>query len=211
MTKNQDLNLNEQMFDFYRTLNRRDFIDDPEIQAWAECDRPLPIGHGQTISQPSLVLTMTQELAVEPGSRVLEIGTGSGFQTALLAQFAESVYTIERIPELADKSRERLLKLGFTNIRYKVGDGSEGWPEYAPFDRIMVTAAAGKIPHTLLKQLKVGGRMILPLGPAESQELLLITKDAAGIVQSESLGAVRFVEFQGEYGWPDYSKTETGD
>ena len=203
MAENQRIKeeLREQIFDFYQTLNRREFIDDTEVQAWAECDRPLPIGHGQTISQPSLVLAMTQKLELEPKSRVLEIGTGSGFQTALLAQFAEQVYTIERIKDLAKKSRARLLKLGYANIHFKVGDGSEGWPEFAPFDRIMVTAAAGKIPHKLIKQLKVGGRMILPLGPVESQELLLITKDAAGVIQQESLGAVRFVEFRGKYGW----------
>ena len=171
MAGNQRLNegLRERIFDFYKTLNRREFIDDTEIQAWAELDRPLSIGHGQTISQPSLVLAMTQELEPEPNSRVLEIGTGSGFQTALLAQFAEEVYTIERIKELAEKSRDRLLKLGYTNIRFKVGDGSEGWPEFAPFDRIMVTAAAGKIPHKLLKQLKAGGRMILPLGRSNAR------------------------------------------
>jgi protein-L-isoaspartate(D-aspartate) O-methyltransferase len=203
MAGNQRLNegLRERIFDFYKTLNRREFIDDTEIQAWAELDRPLSIGHGQTISQPSLVLAMTQELEPEPNSRVLEIGTGSGFQTALLAQFAEEVYTIERIEELAEKSRERLLKLGYTNIRFKVGDGSEGWPEFAPFDRIMVTAAAGKIPHKLLEQLKAGGRMILPLGPVECQELLLIIKDEAGMIKQESLGVVRFVEFRGKYGW----------
>jgi protein-L-isoaspartate(D-aspartate) O-methyltransferase len=203
MAGNQRLNegLRERIFDFYKTLNRREFIDDTEIQAWAELDRPLSIGHGQTISQPSLVLAMTQELEPEPNSRVLEIGTGSGFQTALLAQFAEEVYTIERIEELAEKSRERLLKLGYTNIRFKVGDGSEGWPEFAPFDRIMVTAAAGKIPHKLLEQLKAGGRMILPLGPVECQELLLIIKDEAGMIKQESLGVVRFAEFRGKYGW----------
>ncbi len=199
MTANQSLR--EKILAFYKPLNRREFIDDLEVQAWAECDRPLPIGHGQTISQPSLVLTMTQELELEPTSRVLEIGTGSGFQTALLAQFAEQVYTIEIIKDLAEKSRTRLLKFGYKNIHFKVGDGSEGWPEFAPYDRIMVTAAAGKIPHKLIKQLKAGGRMILPLGPVDSQELLLITKDAAGMTQLESLGAVRFVEFRGKYGW----------
>lgn len=203
MAGNQRLKegLREQIFDFYQTLNRREFIDDTEVQAWTECDRPLPIGHGQTISQPTLVLAMTQELEPEPNSRVLEIGTGSGFQTALLAQFSKQVYTIERIEELAEKSRARLLRLGYTNIQFKVGDGSEGWPEFAPFDRIMVTAAAGKIPYKLLKQLKAGGRMILPLGPVESQELLLITKDEAGMIKQESLGVVRFVEFHGKYGW----------
>jgi protein-L-isoaspartate(D-aspartate) O-methyltransferase len=144
---------------------------------------------------------MTQKLNLNEKYKVLEIGTGSGFQTALLAQFCQHVYTVERIEELADKSRTRLLDLGYDNISFRIGDGSEGWEEFAPFDRIIVTAAAGRIPDKLIQQLKLGGRMIVPVGPVENQELILITKDDNGEIKIKSLGNVRFVEFRGEYGW----------
>lgn len=186
---------------FFETLNRSEFIDDKSMKELAEYNRPLPIGYEQTISQPSLVLAMTQELDLHEKCRVLEIGTGSGYQTALLAQFCQHVYTVERIEELADKSRTRLLKMGYHNISFRVGDGSEGWEEFAPFNRIVVTAAAGKIPDKLIQQLALGGRMIVPVGPVESQELILITKDDNNEINKEFLGDVRFVEFRGEYGW----------
>ncbi|NLC06351.1 MAG: protein-L-isoaspartate(D-aspartate) O-methyltransferase [Syntrophomonadaceae bacterium] len=191
----------EQIWDFFKTLDRSRFIEDDNLKKLAQYDRPLPIGHGQTISQPSLVLAMTQELNLHEKCRVLEIGTGSGYQTALLAQFCQHVYTVERIKELADKSRARLESMGYTNISFKVGDGSEGWAEFAPYDRIIVTAAAGKLPTKLIQQLKAGGRMIVPVGPSQSQELMLITKDESGLITKESLGDVRFVELRGEYGW----------
>lgn len=191
----------EQIWAFFKTLDRSKFIEDNNLKELAQYDRPLPIGHGQTISQPSLVLAMTQELNLHEKCRVLEIGTGSGYQTALLAQFCQHVYTVERIKELADNSRTQLVNMGYDNISFKVGDGSEGWAEFAPFDRIIVTAAAGKLPTKLIQQLKPGGRMIVPVGPTESQELMLITKDESGLIKKESLGDVRFVELQGEYGW----------
>lgn len=186
--------------EFFRKLDRAFFIDN-EYQAYASLDRPLPIGHGQTISQPSLVLEMTLQLDIRPDSRVLEIGTGSGFQTALLAQFASQVYTVERIEELAIRAKEKLRQLGYTNIHYRIGDGSEGWPEHSPFDRILAAASAGQIPEPLLQQLSPGGRMIVPVGPPDLQELLLITKDEQGNLQQQVLGKVRFVEFKGKYGW----------
>ena len=191
----------EQIWDFFKTLDRSKFIEDNNLKELAQYDHPLSIGYGQTISQPSLVLAMTQELNLHEKCRVLEIGTGSGYQTALLAQFCQHVYTVERIKELADKSRAQLLNMGYDNISFKVGDGSKGWGEFAPFDRIIVTAAAGKLPTKLIQQLKAGGRMIVPVGPSQSQELMLITKDESGLITKESLGDVRFVELRGEYGW----------
>jgi protein-L-isoaspartate(D-aspartate) O-methyltransferase len=188
------------LLEFYNKLDRALFIDN-EYKELACLDNALPIGHGQTISQPSLVLEMTYQLAPEKDSKVLEIGTGSGYQTALLAQFSGTAYTIERIPELAEKAKEKLDALGYSNIVYKIEDGSAGWLEYAPFDRIITTAAAGKMPQELIDQLKAGGRMIAPVGPQGTQDLLLITKDINGVVQNKSLGKVAFVEMKGKYGW----------
>ena len=185
---------------FYHQLDRSFFLDDA-YKAHSDRDRPLPIGFGQTISQPSLVLEMTWLLSPEKESRVLEIGTGSGYQTALLAEFAGQVYTMERIEELARKARVRLDQLGYANIHYRTGDGSQGWPEEAPFDRIILTAAAGKRPLELIGQLAPGGRMVAPVGPPSGQELLLITRDKAGQVQEERRGYVSFVEMVGPYGW----------
>lgn len=186
--------------DFYRRLDRSFFIDN-ENKNWAYLDEALPIGYGQTISQPSLVLAMTLQLEPAKTDRILEIGTGSGYQTALLAEFAGEVYTVERIAELAKRARERLEQLGYNNVRYKLGDGSLGWPENAPYDKIMVTAAAGSVPQELLEQLKPGGRMIIPVGQRGLQDLLLVTRDQAGHYSRRSLEKVVFVELKGQYGW----------
>ncbi len=186
--------------EFYQHLDRSFFIDN-EMKVFADLDKPLSIGYEQTISQPSLVLEMTRILEPESESRVLEIGTGSGYQTALLARFSKIVYTIERIAELSESARKRLETLGYTNIVYRIGDGSEGWKEYAPFDRIMVTAAAEKIPNELLEQLAIGGKMIIPVGPPELQELKLVFKDVNGQVHQQTVDLVRFVEMKGKYGW----------
>ncbi|NTV89008.1 MAG: protein-L-isoaspartate(D-aspartate) O-methyltransferase [Clostridiales bacterium] len=185
---------------FYKSLDRRIFLNS-ENRDHAKIDGPLPIGFGQTISQPSLVFEMTRLLAPEKDSRVLEIGTGSGYQTALLAEFSGKVYTVERIPELAALAQKRLDLLGFSNIEYKTGDGSDGWKENAPYDRIMVTAAAGRLPEELLNQLAEGGSMIVPVGPAWTQELLLVKKARDGGVTANSIEKVVFVEFKGKYGW----------
>ena len=185
---------------FYRKLDRSYFVAD-SLKSAAGIDAPLPIGHGQTISQPSLVLEMTRFLAPEPDSRVLEIGTGSGYQTCLLAEFSGHVYTVELIRELSLQAKERLDGLGYSNVSYRISDGSAGWEKEAPFDRIMVTAAAGRKPTALIDQLANNGRMIVPVGPALWQELLLITKDRDGTVREEQLLTVRFVEMKGEYGW----------
>lgn len=188
------------LIEFYNKLDRANFIDN-EYKELACLDNALPIGHGQTISQPSLVFEMTYRLAPDKNSKVLEIGTGSGYQTALLAEFSGTVFTIERIPELAEKAREKLDALGCANIVFRTGDGSNGWPEEAPFDRIIATAAAGKMPDALIEQLAPKGKMIVPTGPQGMQDLILITKDESGKVQTRSLGKVAFVEMKGKYGW----------
>ena len=188
--------------EFYKKLDRSHFVSDT-YKPMAQVDSPLPIGHEQTISQPSLVFAMTRLLSPEKDSKVLEIGTGSGYQTALLAQFSAEVYTIERIGELSKSAQQRLLELGYSNISYRIGDGSAGWQEHAPFDRIIVTAAAGKKPAALIDQLNANGRMIVPVGPRRMQELLLITKDDTGNVREQTIEYVSFVEMVGEYGWGD--------
>ncbi len=189
-----------QLYEFFHKLDRSLFVE-PKLKYLANRDHPLPIGFDQTISQPTLVLYMTLQLDLHQDCRVLEIGTGSGYQTAFLAHFASQVYTVERIPELAEKAKKRLLALGYDNISFQVGDGSQGWEEFAPYDRIMVTAAAAKIPDELVQQLKPGGKMVIPVGPSDNQELFAITKNEKNQIEKNSLGEVRFVEFKGEYGW----------
>ena len=185
---------------YYHSLDRAYFIDN-ENRRWAGLDEPLPIGYGQTISQPSLVLAMTCQLEPEPTDRILEIGTGSGYQTALLARFSAAVFTVERIADLSLKARQRLDQLGFSNIYYKTGDGSLGWPENAPYDKIMVTAAAARVPPELTEQLRPGGRMIIPVGSPGLQELLLVTRDKEGRSHRQTIERVVFVELKGRYGW----------
>lgn len=192
-----------ELMDFAKKLDRSLFID-AEIRDLADLDEPLPIGFGQTISQPSLVWEMTLLLAPDKNSKVLEVGTGSGYQTALLARFSKEVYTIERIPELSKKARKRLETMGYANVFYHIGDGSLGWPEHAPYDRIMVTAAAEDVPKELLEQLAPGGTMIIPVGPPSVQELQLITKDAGGEASRRTIEKVRFVELIGKYGWSSH-------
>lgn len=192
----------KELVEFYKHLDRAYFIDG-ESKPLAGYDEALPIGYGQTISQPSLVLEMTRMLDPDKESRVLEIGTGSGYQTALLAEFSGKVFTVERIPELAKSAKRRLDALGYGNVEYKTGDGSAGWAEQAPFDRIIVTAGAGIVPSELIEQLAAGGRMIIPVGGRFVQDLLLITKDPGGRVQSRSINKVVFVEMIGKYGWSE--------
>ena len=187
---------------FFRSLDRSFFIED-DMKKYADLDEPLTIGFGQTISQPSLVLEMTRLLAPEKDSKVLEIGTGSGFQTAILAKMSGQVFTVDRIMELMEKAKKRLEALNFTNIHYKVGDGSVGLEEHAPYDRIMVTAAANVLPDDLVDQLANGGRMVIPVGPPHLQELQLITKTDDGDMDVETMGMVRFVELKGQYGWTE--------
>jgi protein-L-isoaspartate(D-aspartate) O-methyltransferase len=189
-----------ELSDFFSGLDRAYFMDN-ENKELAYLDSALPIGWGQTISQPSLVLEMTRQLDPDKNGSVLEIGTCSGYQTALLAEFSGIVYTIERIPELARRAKERLDALGYANIVYRTGDGSLGWPEHAPFGRIITTAAAGEMPAALIGQLAPEGRMIAPVGPPGAQDLLLITKDTCGKAHVRSIEKVAFVEMKGKYGW----------
>lgn len=184
------------VLDAMRAVPRHQFVPD-RLADWAYTDRPLPIGHDQTISQPYIVAFMTE--AIRPGStdRVLEVGTGSGYQAAVLAEIVDSVYTIEIVPELAHTARVRLDRLGYDNVTVREGDGYAGWPERAPFDAIVITAAPEEIPPPLLDQLAPGGRMVLPVGPADaSQQMTLITKAEDGSVTRERLMPVRFVPFQ---------------
>lgn len=177
---------------YMKDMNRSFYMEDAKDQA--DIDAAAPIGYGQTISQPSLVRKMTIELDPGPDICVLEIGTGSGFQTAILAAFSKKVYTVERIKPLYEKAKKRLKQAGFSNIEYKLGNGSEGWEQHAPFDRIIVTAAAASVPKALLRQLKPGGRMVIPVGNDFSQDLLLLEKADDGSVEETFICPVMFVK-----------------
>lgn len=179
---------------YFKQLDRSKFIDDQKEHA--ALDRPLSIGHGQTISQPTLVLNMTQKLDLNKEDKVLEIGTGSGFQTALLSKFSSSVYTVERIRALYDSAKERLTDLGYSNVHFHYGDGHSGWEEHAPYNKIMVTAAAREIPETLIDQLAAGGKMVIPVGDFRMQELKLVEKDESGKISETVIEYVMFVEFR---------------
>lgn len=173
----------------------------PSHQDRAYGDHPLPIGGGQTISQPYIVAAMTELVAPKPGQVVLEIGTGSGYQAAILARLVKHVYTIEIVEALARSAATHLTGLGCTNVTVRAGDGYAGWPEHAPFDGIVVTCGAEEVPPPLVAQLKPGGRMVIPVGPAGGvQDLRLIEKDDAGRVSRRSVMAVRFVPLTGPYG-----------
>jgi protein-L-isoaspartate(D-aspartate) O-methyltransferase len=172
------------------------------LRSQAYEDHPLPIEEKQTISQPYIVALMTEALQLKGHEKVLEIGTGSGYQTAILAELADKVFTIERIPLLAEKARKRLEELGYKNIVYRIGDGTLGWPEEAPFDGILVSAAAPSIPQPLIDQLAMGGRLIIPVGDRLSQELVLVERVPEGIRKS-FLGGVRFVDLIGKWGWSE--------
>ena len=178
-------------------IPRHEFVP-PESRESAYGDSPVPIGRGQTISQPYIVALMSEVLRPAPGRKVLEVGTGSGYQTAILAETGAEVYTIEIIPELAERTRRLLEKLGYSDIHFRVGDGYAGWEESAPYDGIIVTAAPGDVPEALVSQLKVGGRMVIPVG-GENQELLLIEKSEKG-VSYRKVTSVRFVPMTGEPG-----------
>ncbi|MCA1795120.1 MAG: protein-L-isoaspartate(D-aspartate) O-methyltransferase [Desulfobacteraceae bacterium] len=180
--------------DTMRSVPRHLFVPDSQ-QAYAYHDRPLPIGYGQTISQPYIVGYMTQIIGPKKGQRVLEIGTGSGYQAAVLAQIVDLVFSIEIIAPLADQARKIIEQLSYDNVRIKHGDGYYGWEEHAPFDAIVVTAAAEYIPPPLLAQLKPGGKMVIPVGsPFMTQQLMLVTKKGDDII-TRALFPVRFVPF----------------
>ena len=166
-------------------------------------DHPVPIGQGQTISQPYMVAFMTQALELRGGERVLEIGTGSGYQTAILAELCREVFSIERIPELAAAAQSALANLGYMNIRLRVGDGSEGWPEHAPFDGILVAAAAPSIPQRLRDQLADNGVMVIPVGDWRRVQEILVARRSGGTVTVERSIGCRFVPLIGTGGFPE--------
>jgi protein-L-isoaspartate(D-aspartate) O-methyltransferase len=177
----------------------------PDLRHSAYADHPLPIGEGQTISQPYMVALMTQCLEPKPGDRVLEIGTGSGYQTAILATISADLFTVERIPSLTKNAEKILRELGYNNVRFLVGDGTKGWPEEAPFDGIVVTAGAPRLPEPLVEQLAEGGRLVIPVGGSWSQDLMVVRK-AQGKIEEEIVCGCVFVPLVGEFGWKDREK-----
>ena len=182
-----------------RKISRHLFVEEA-LQSQAYNDYPLPIGHGQTISQPYMVALMTEALELSGHEKVLEIGTGSGYQTAILASLAEKVYSIERITDLASRARKLLDQLNCYNVEIKIFDGTYGWKDKAPFDAIMVTAGAPDIPKPLLEQLSVGGRLVIPVGEAGLQDLFEVTRTKDEFVKN-NLGGCRFVKLVGKYAW----------
>ena len=175
------------------------FVDEA-LWSQAYSDYPLPIGHGQTISQPYIVALMTEELGLSGDERVLEVGTGSGYQAAILAELAREVYTVERIPDLLRRARRTIEDLGYTNVRFKLDDGTWGWKEMAPFDAVIVTAASPRVPEPLLEQLRDPGVMVIPVGDEYSQSLVKVVKKG-GEIREEDRGGVRFVKLIGDHGW----------
>jgi len=192
---------NSRVLTAMREIPRHLFIPPPYNTSAYE-DAPLPIGNGQTISQPYIVALMTALIDPLPEDRVLEIGAGSGYQAAILSMLVQQVTTIERIPAVADLARENLVKIGLQNISIIVGDGTRGYPDHAPYDGIMITAATPEIPPPLIDQLTIGGILVAPVGGREIQELITLTRNENGVVRS-SHGGVRFVPLIGEHGWAD--------
>jgi protein-L-isoaspartate(D-aspartate) O-methyltransferase len=164
-------------------------------------DHPLPIGEGQTISQPYIVALMTEALKLTGSETVLEIGTGSGYQTAILAELAARIFSIERIPSLTGRARQALDTLGYKNVLVKLSDGTLGWDEYAPYDRILVTAGAPSVPEPLIDQLAPGGTLVIPVGSNSLQELVRVTKREDGSVKEDRMGSCVFVRLVGKHGW----------
>lgn len=197
----------ERLLNAFRKVERHLFVP-PSMRSYAYYDEPLPIGKGQTISQPYIIALMIDLLELQPDDIVLEIGTGSGYQTALLAELAKKVYSIERIPELAKEAEERLKNLGYKNVVIAIGDGTQGWPKntetgvHSPseFDAIIVSAAAPKILPNLLEQLAEGGRMVIPIGSQFSQDIWLVKKEK-GAIKKENHGGCLFVPLIGGDGW----------
>jgi protein-L-isoaspartate(D-aspartate) O-methyltransferase len=191
--------LNPRVLDAMKSVKRHEFVP-PENRKRAYKNRPLPIGHGQTISQPYMVAIMTDLLDLDPGDKVLEVGAGSGYQAAILAELVDRVYSIEIIAPLGKEAAQRLKRLNYDNVDVRIGDGYYGWKEQAPFDAIIVTAAGSHIPPPLIKQLKPGGRMVVPVGSRfMTQELLLVEKNDAGDITTRQLLPVIFVPLTGSH------------
>ena len=186
---------------------REDFLPE-DRQSWAYRDRAVPLGHGQTVSQPYMVATMTEALRLGPEDRVLEVGTGSGYQAAVLSAIAAQVFTIERLPDLQSAAEERLAALAISNVRFRVGDGSLGWPEEVPFDAIIVTAGAPSVPPALKSQVNEdGGRLVIPVGPRRQQSLIRYTRTGNEYVTERLLNCA-FVPLVGSEGWPSGSAAD---
>jgi protein-L-isoaspartate(D-aspartate) O-methyltransferase len=198
----------ERVLEAFRRVPRHLFVDGAMYQQ-AYDDNALPIGCGQTISQPYVVALMTQLLQLKKDEKILEIGTGSGFQAAILAQFSRRVFTIERQHDLAEAARLRLREMRYENIAFKCGDGTSGWPGHAPYAKIVVTAGAPVIPEDLLEQLETGGRMIIPVGDRAHQELVVYDKTETGF-EKHSEGGVVFVPLIGQHGWKEGEKSGNG-
>ncbi len=182
-----------------KKIPRHLFVEEA-LQSQAYTDHPLPIGEKQTISQPYMVALMTDALLLTGKEKVLEIGTGSGYQTAILAELSEKVFSVERIRSLAIRARKLLYELGYFNVEIKIFDGTFGWTEESPFDAIMVTAGSPDIPEPLINQLAIGGKLVIPVGDALVQDLFRVTKTEEGM-KKEDLGGCRFVKLIGKYGW----------
>lgn len=182
-------------------IPRHHFVDEAMSES-AYGDFPLPVGNGQTISQPYMVAIMTEKLELDEDSNVLEIGTGSGYQTAILAEICERVFTIERIGKLEKRARLKLEELGYSNIAFKIGDGTLGWSKFSPYDGILITAAAPKVPELLFSQLKESGRMVIPLGNSFSQVLTVVSKEDGERVEDRYFGCT-FVPLIGREGWDE--------
>lgn len=195
---------NETVLHAMREVPREEFVS-PNLREFAYRNAPLPIASGQTISQPYIVALMTEALELAPSERVLEIGTGSGYAAAVLSQIAKEVYTVERIGNLAKTAKSRLKRLGYDNVHVLHADGTLGWPDEAPFDAIVVTAGGPQVPHTLLEQLRVGGRLVIPVGGMYHQQLVRVVRRGKDDFHREDLGEVRFVPLIGEAGWQEES------
>jgi protein-L-isoaspartate(D-aspartate) O-methyltransferase len=191
----------QRVLDAMRKVPRHLFVDEA-LQEQAYSDHPLPIADKQTISQPYIVALMTEKLELQGHEKVLEIGTGSGYQAAVLAELAQRVFSIERLPGLAYRANQTLRKLGYSNIIVRVSDGTLGWPDESPFDGIIVTAGAPKVPQPLVDQLAMGGRLVVPVGDRMSQNLILVERVPEGIRKTD-LGGVRFVDLVGKWGWEE--------
>jgi protein-L-isoaspartate(D-aspartate) O-methyltransferase len=187
----------------FREVPREEFVP-AEMQEFAYEDTPLPIGENQTISQPYIVALMTEALELTPASRVLDVGTGSGYGAAILSRIASEVFTIERIGSLARQAQERLKRLGYDNVHVHEGDGSLGWQEHAPYDAIVVAAGSPEIPRHLLDQLTEGGRLVIPVGASPGLQRLLRVRRSGDRIQQENLGDVRFVPLIGEEGFKNW-------
>jgi protein-L-isoaspartate(D-aspartate) O-methyltransferase len=192
---------NQRVLDAIVAIPRERFVP-PAQQHEALSDRALPIECGQTISQPYIVAAMSDALRVTPEHAVLEVGTGSGYQTAVLARLAKHVYTIERLAPLQEQARRHLASLGIQNVSYHVGDGTLGWDEFAPYDRILVTAAAPQVPPKLIEQLADGGRLVIPVGPAAQQMLVAVDKQGRRLTETRQLPCC-FVKLVGQEGWDE--------